>query len=70
MLNAPRHSDHHQNPARALPALRLDGRMPVLPRSMPVMAVIALIPPLWRRIMDRRARGWAARSSGKPPPAP
>ncbi|MGD9862186.1 MAG: alkane 1-monooxygenase [Pseudodonghicola sp.] len=59
MLNAPRHSDHHQNPTRAYPALRLDPeRMPVLPRSMPVMAVIALVPPLWRRIMDRRVRRW------------
>ncbi|TDE40156.1 alkane 1-monooxygenase [Antarcticimicrobium sediminis] len=66
MLNAPRHSDHHQNPGRAFPALRLDPeRMPILPRSMPVMAVIALVPPLWRRVMDRRARGWA---DGKAPP--
>ncbi len=60
MLNAPRHSDHHQNPGRHFPALRLDARMPLLPRSMPVMAVIALVPPLWRRIMDPRARAWAA----------
>ncbi len=66
MLNAPRHSDHHQNPGRAFPALRLDPeRMPILPRSMPVMAVIALVPPLWRRVMDRRARVWA---DGKAPP--
>ena len=66
MLNAPRHSDHHQNPARPFPALRLDpARMPLLPRSMPVMAAIALVPPLWRRIMDRRARAWA---DGNPPP--
>ena len=54
MLNAPRHSDHHQNPLRPYPALRLDANMPVLPYSVPVMAVIALCPPLWRRIMDPR----------------
>jgi len=65
MLNAPRHSDHHQNPGRAFPALRLDpAHMPMLPHSMPVMAVIALLPPLWRRVMDRRVRAWAG---GKPP---
>lgn len=60
MLNAPRHSDHHQNPARAFVQLRLDpARMPVLPYSLPTMAVLALVPPLWRRAMDRRARRWS-----------
>ncbi len=54
MLNAPRHSDHHMNPLRPYPALRLDGDMPVLPYSVPVMAVVALYPRLWRRIMDPR----------------
>lgn len=60
MLNAPRHSDHHANPARSYPGLRLDrAEMPILPHALPVMAVIALVPPLWRRVMDRRARRWA-----------
>ncbi|MDX5402535.1 MAG: alkane 1-monooxygenase [Rhodobacterales bacterium] len=59
--NAPRHSDHHAHPARAYPALRLDQEMPLLPRAVPVMAVAALIPPLWRRMMDRRAMRWMAR---------
>lgn len=58
MLNAPRHSDHHAHPARAYPALRLDADMPMLPRSLPVMACIALYPRLWRRVMDPRARHW------------
>ena len=58
MLNAPRHSDHHAHPARPYPALRLGdlrapGR-PVLPRSLPAMATLALIPPLWHRVMDHR----------------
>lgn len=60
MLNAPRHSDHHARPARAYPGLELDrGAMPMLPHSLPVMAVIALLPPLWFRVMDRRARTWS-----------
>lgn len=55
MLNAPRHSDHHQHPARAFPDLRLDpATMPMLPRPLPVMAAIALVPPLWHRMMDKR----------------
>ncbi|WP_370400941.1 alkane 1-monooxygenase [Sulfitobacter sp. JB4-11] len=59
MLNAPRHSDHHMRPATAFPALALDARtMPMLPHSLPVMAVVALIPPLWRRVMDQRVARW------------
>lgn len=59
MLNAPRHSDHHMRPAKPFPALELDAaQMPMLPHSLPVMAVLALIPPLWRRVMDRRVARW------------
>lgn len=55
MVNAPRHSDHHISPTRPYPGLRLsaDGR-PMLPYALPVMAVLALIPPVWRRVMDGR----------------
>ena len=59
MLNAPRHSDHHAHPQRPYPGLSLDrAGMPMLPQSLPVMAVIALAPPAWRRLMDHRARRW------------
>jgi len=54
MLNAPRHSDHHINPRKSFPALDLTSEMPQLPHSLPVMAVIALYPPLWRRVMHPR----------------
>jgi alkane 1-monooxygenase len=64
-LNAPRHSDHHVTPHRPYPALQLDrATMPVLPHSLPVMAVLALVPPLWRRVMDRRAARWRESSGG------
>lgn len=64
MLNAPRHSDHHQHPLRAFPALRLDGAsMPMLPYPFPVMAALALVPPLWRRLMDPRAARWRSRTA-------
>ncbi|MGJ8611269.1 MAG: alkane 1-monooxygenase [Octadecabacter sp.] len=60
MLNAPRHSDHHANPIRPFPTLRLKDDMPMLPRSLPVMASIALYPRLWRRMMDPRVKKWRA----------
>lgn len=59
MLNAPRHSDHHTHPSRHYPALQMDlETMPTLPYSLPMMAVFALIPPLWRRIMDPHVAQW------------
>jgi alkane 1-monooxygenase len=62
MLNAPRHSDHHSRPGVAYPGLRLDEtRMPTLPHSLPVMALIALWPAKWRQIMDPLAERWRSR---------
>ncbi len=65
MLNAPRHSDHHINPSKPYPSLELSGALPMLPRALPVMAVIALWPPLWHRVMDRRVAKWAEASRHK-----
>ena len=60
MLNAPRHSDHHAHPARPYPALRLPpaDEAPRLPYALPVMGVIALFPPLWRRVMHPCLTQW------------
>ncbi len=58
MLNAPRHSDHHAHPSRPYTMLDLPSDGPMLPRSLPVMATLALFPRPWRRVMDRRARDW------------
>ena len=60
MLNAPRHSDHHAHPQRPFPALRLDEDAPMLPRSLPVMACVALYPRLWKRVMNPLADEWQA----------
>lgn len=56
MLHATRHADHHLHPGRAYPELELSpgGQAPLLPWSLPMMATIALVPPLWHRVMDRR----------------
>lgn len=58
MLNAPRHSDHHANPIRPFPTLRLSHDMPMLPRSLPMMAALSMFPSRWRRVMDPRAEQW------------
>jgi len=67
MLHAPRHADHHLHPARAYPDLALSpgGRAPLLPYSLPVMASLALVPPLWRRLMDRRVAGLGRMGPGE-----
>ena len=49
-----RHSDHHANPTRRYQALRDDETAPVLPTGYAGMIVLALVPPLWRRVMDPR----------------
>lgn len=53
-LNAPLHSDHHAHPARPYPQLTLPEGAPLLPAPLPAMAMVALFPPLWRRVMDPR----------------
>jgi alkane 1-monooxygenase len=54
MVNASRHSDHHAHPGRVYPALQLTGDMPRLPYSLPAMGIVALIPPLWFKLMNKR----------------
>ncbi|MGI8558835.1 MAG: alkane 1-monooxygenase [Solirubrobacteraceae bacterium] len=49
-----RHSDHHANPVRRYQALRHSDDAPQLPTGYAGMIVVAAIPPLWRRLMDRR----------------
>ncbi|WBC14799.1 alkane 1-monooxygenase [Micromonospora sp. WMMA1998] len=49
-----RHSDHHANPLRRYQTLRSFDASPQLPAGYATMVVAALVPPLWRRIMDHR----------------
>jgi len=58
LLNATRHSDHHAHPGRPYPELSIPDEAPTLPHPLPLMASIALIPPLWRRTMDPRVARW------------
>lgn len=61
MLNAPRHSDHHAHPARPYPALAPHDDAPTLPSTLPTMAVLALFPKLWRRVMNPLLAEWKDR---------
>ena len=49
-----RHSDHHANPTRRYQALRDFEEAPVLPTGYAGMILLALVPPLWFRVMDPR----------------
>ncbi|MFY9488986.1 MAG: alkane 1-monooxygenase [Solirubrobacterales bacterium] len=49
-----RHSDHHAHPTRRYQALRNFEEAPNLPSGYATMIIFAVIPPLWRYVMDKR----------------
>lgn len=49
-----RHSDHHAWPARRYQSLRHFDEAPQLPTGYFGMFLVAMVPPLWRRVMDPR----------------
>ncbi len=61
-INLQRHSDHHAKPARRYPLLQTytDAEAPQLPMSYAAMGFLAMVPPLWRRVMNPRVRKWRA----------
>jgi alkane 1-monooxygenase len=60
LINLQRHSDHHYKPDRRFPLLQTydETEAPQLPHGYPIMTFAAMIPPLWRRIMNPRVREW------------
>ena len=54
LFHLQRHSDHHANPQRRYQALCHADQAPQLPAGYATMVLVALVPPLWRRMMDRR----------------
>ncbi|SCZ70279.1 alkane 1-monooxygenase [Epibacterium ulvae] len=60
LINLQRHSDHHYKPDRRFPLLQnySEDDAPQLPYGYAVMTVAAMIPPLWRRIMNPKVRAW------------
>ncbi len=62
LINLQRHSDHHYKPDRRFPLLQshAEADAPQLPYGYPVMTMAAMVPPLWRRVMNPRVRKWRA----------
>ncbi|MFT6674956.1 MAG: alkane 1-monooxygenase [Sulfitobacter sp.] len=60
LINLQRHSDHHYKPDRRFPVLQTYGRdqAPQLPFGYPVMTMAAMVPPLWKHIMNPRVKRW------------
>lgn len=54
LFHLQRHSDHHAHPIRRYQALRHSDEAPQLPTGYTTMMLLALCPPLWRRVMDWR----------------
>jgi len=54
LLDLPRHTDHHLHPGRPCAVLRHSSDSPQLPTGYPGMVLLALVPPLFRRVMHRR----------------
>jgi alkane 1-monooxygenase len=60
LINLQRHSDHHYKPDRRFPLLQTYGteEAPQLPFGYPLMTMAAMVPPIWRRVMNPRVRSW------------
>lgn len=57
----PRHADHHHRASRPYAILRHIDDSPQMPFGYPTMVLLALVPPLWHRVMDARAIDWNRR---------
>ena len=60
LFNLARHSDHHYLASREYDRLRHHDDAPQLPTGYAGMVILALIPPLWFRVMDHRVDDWQA----------
>jgi len=63
-FNLGRHSMHHSFARRPYYRLQQNDAAPQLPHGYATMFLIALVPPLWFRIMDRRLDAWYANAQG------
>ena len=61
LFNLQRHSDHHFLASRTYSQLRHYDDVPQLPAGYATMILLALVPPLWRHVMDHRVAEWNAR---------
>ncbi len=54
LFHLQRHSDHHSHPRRRYQSLRHFATVPALPSGYFGMYLLAYVPPLWFRVMDKR----------------
>ncbi|MEJ0068912.1 MAG: alkane 1-monooxygenase [Pseudomonadota bacterium] len=70
LFNMGHHSHHHRAPSRAYQRLRRVADSPELPCGYAGTVLLALLPPLWRRIMDPRIDRYCASAAPRTrPPA-
>jgi alkane 1-monooxygenase len=58
LINLARHADHHLTASKRYPLLHTLDDAPQLPAGYSAMMLLALVPPLWRRVMDPRVVAW------------
>jgi alkane 1-monooxygenase len=54
LIQLPRHADHHTHPRREFSTLQKNEASPLLPLGYPLLVLIAMVPPLWRRLIHPR----------------
>lgn len=64
LLELSRHSDHHYMASRPYQILRHFDESPQMPTGYPGMMLMALIPPLWFKIMHQRIDAYKATREG------
>ena len=67
LFNMGRHSDHHRLTQRPYQALEPLPGAAELPSGYAAALLMAFVPPLWRRVMDPRARAMLERAMGIEP---
>ncbi len=60
LFNLPRHADHHYLASRPYMILRHLPESPQLPVGYPTMVLLAMVPPLYFRVMNPRVEAWNA----------
>jgi alkane 1-monooxygenase len=60
LFHLQRHSDHHANAGRRYQSLRHFEESPQLPAGYEAMILLALFPPIWKKIMNPKLEQWQA----------
>ncbi|MEM6292829.1 MAG: alkane 1-monooxygenase [Myxococcota bacterium] len=63
LFNLQRHSDHHYLASRPYFNLRHYDDVPQLPAGYATMILTALVPPLWRAVMNPRVEAWTRKQA-------